>query len=864
MHLDKTTIETSIPDVFAQQVYRHGQRPAIVTERYRVTYQELDVLTNRIANALIANGHCHGQTVAILLEQGIPQIASILGILKTGGIYVPLDLALGRQRLRVVLQDANPHIILTDRINRSLATLISSGRRRMLIIEEDLQQHPDEFQVQSLSPNDSAYVYYTSGTTGDPKGVVDNHRNILHNIARYTNTLNIGCSDRLTLLQSCGFSGAVSNIFTSLLNGAVLLPFDVRARGVSALAKWLTAEQPTIFHSVPSLFRQLMRYCDTLPNLRIIRLEGDLVRPIDIETFNRHFDGSCTLVNGLGATETGITAQYFIKHGASMPGNSVPVGKATQDICIDVVDEQNRPVRQGDCGEIVITSRYLARGYWRRPELTEKAFSEIDSETRSYRTGDLGRIDRLGLLELHGRLDSLTKIRGEWVDLNALEAALTRCAGVKDAIVAAPTAAASKPELTAWVLPDAGTRVTPLALREALRSQGWPQNSTPARFLVLDHWPLDLNGKVDRKALATTTEPPEKGTELQTRLEQLVAKVFEEILEVPSVSRTDDFFELGGDSLKAVEACLEIGRLTGSSMALGLFQHASSVAELAHNLSEAVSQGNLVPLQPLGDDPALFCVHAHMGHVFNLRQLAIQFAPEQKFFGLQAKGLDGIEQAETTLPAMAATYIASMREVQPQGPYLIAGYCFGSWVAVEIARQLCDAGQQVNALFLIDPQLPAGILPKGQRGEVRWQKTARFLERLRGSTPRSLMRDLRFRLYATVDRVRVRLLWLVVLYLPTTHWLSRHVLRRPPNAIAVMALDYRPAPYEGDACILIPNNRKIDLCERHAWESCIEGSLEFESLAGNAKDLLHEPYSRDVVACVLARINALSDSEPGR
>lgn len=205
-----------------------------------------------------------------------------------------------------------------------------------------------------------------------------------------------------------------------------------------------------------------------------------------------------------------------------------------------------------------------------------------------------------------------------------------------------------------------------------------------------------------------------------------------------------------------------------------------------------------------------------------------------------------------------------MREVQPQGPYLIAGYCFGSWVAVEIARQLCDAGQQVNALFLIDPQLPAGILPEGQRSEVKQHKIARFLKRIRGFTPRSLVRTLRFRLYKTVNRVRIRLLWLVVLHLPATHWLSRLVLRRPPNAIAVMALDYRPAPYEGDACILMPNNKKIDRYQRHAWESYIEGSLEFESLVGNDDDLLHEPYTRDVVACVLARINALADSVPGR
>jgi len=356
----------------------------------------------------------------------------------------------------------------------------------------------------------------------------------------------------------------------------------------------------------------------------------------------------------------------------------------------------------------------------------------------------------------------------------------------------------------------------------------------------------------------------EKGTEPKTQLERIVAKVFERTLDVSFVSRTDDFFELGGDSLMAVDACLEIGRLTGSSVALGSFQHASTVAKLAHNLSGAVNPGILVPLQPLGNGPALFCVHAHMGHVFNLRQLAIQFAPEQKFFGIQAKGLDCMERAETTLPAMAASYIESMREVQPCGPYLVAGYCFGSWVAVEIARQLCDAGEQVNALFLIDPQLPARMLPEGQRGEASRKKTARFLKRLRESTPRMLMRALRFRFLETVDRVRVRFLWLVVVRLPATHWIARLVLLRPPDAIAVMSLDYRPSPYKGDACILMPNNRKIDLCQRHAWESYIEGSLEFESLVGNANELLREPYTRDVVACVLARIHALSDSGPSR
>jgi amino acid adenylation domain-containing protein len=629
MRFERLAIDSSIPDLFEEQVHRRGKRLAIVTEDGCVTYEELNQLANRIAGALVANGHRHGQTVGILIEQGILQIAAILGSLKAGGIYVPLDLALGRRRLHEIVQHADSHVVLTDSINQSTAKLIIDGHRRVLNVEEDLERYPDKYSATDRSLKDFAYIYYTSGTTGDPKGVVDSDRNVLHNISRYTTSLNIDCNDRLTLLQSCGFSGAVSNIFAALLNGALLLPFDVRLRGVSALAKWLALQEPTIFHSVPSLFRQLMRYCDTLPTLRVIRLEGDLAR--------------ATLVNGLGATETGITAQYFFEHGDSVPKAGVPVGKPTHDICIDVVDANNQSLGRGHCGEIVITSRYLASGYWRRPDLTQLAFSPADGEKRSYRTGDLGRIDREGLLEVHGRMDSLARVHGQWVDLSALEAALAGCVGVSDSICAVSLSGADEPELTAWVVPVAGATVTSTSLREALRTQSWHGHSVPKNFCILERWPLDINGKVDRNALPVTKEPQKNRTVPETSLEKLVTEVYEQILGVSPISRSDDFFELGGDSLKAVEACLELNRRTGSNSALGAIQHAPVVMELARILGGEVNRGCLVPLQPRGDGPALFCVHAHMGHVFNLRNLALQLAPEQIVFGPQRIFLTYVE-----------------------------------------------------------------------------------------------------------------------------------------------------------------------------------------------------------------------------
>lgn len=859
MRFDTIPIESSIPDAFAQQVHLRGDRCAVVTENGSVTYQQLDHIANCAAGALLANGHCRGHTVAILCEQGILQIAAIMGVLKAGGIYVPLDMAVGRRRLKNIIQHAEARIVLTDRINRSVASLIGGAQMRVVNIEKDLEQYADKYQAVRLSPADFAYIYYTSGTTGDPKGVVDIHRNVLHNVARYTSSLEIDCNDRLTLVQSCGFSAAVSNIFTSLLNGAVLLPFDVRTRGVSALARWLVSQEPTIYHSVPSLFRQLMRCCDTLPTLRVIRLEGDQTRAIDVDTFNRQFDSNCTLVNGLGATETGITAQYFIENGKSLDRNVVPVGTAMRDFCFEILDASREPVPRGQYGEIVITSRYLASEYWRAPDLTNSRFSVIDGETRSYFTRDIGRINRHGLLEVHGRMDSLVKIRGEWVDLGALEVALARCDGVQDAIADLPNDGAAKTELTAWIVQDVGANVSAEVLRESLRSQDWPQCSTPTRFIILDDCPLDLNGKIDRKALAATTGRQGERTTPRSPREMLVAKVFEQVLRVGTVSRENDFFELGGDSLSAVEACLQLSRLTGSDQALGLFQHASSVAELAKSLDGAFDRGCLVPLQRRGNGPPLFCVHAHMGHVFNLRQLAGQFSPEQKFFGLQARGLTGTEPPDLTLEAMATTYAACIREVQPTGPYLISGYCFGSWVAVEIARQLRHAGHEVSALFLIDPQLPHAILAKMPGTDVEW-RLRQTLKRLRGVGANRIFQKLRRRLFNAGPKARIRTLWLIVHLFQGKRGICSRVLHRPSDAIGVMQLDYQPSAYYGDACILLPNGKALECSSRHAWASYIRGNLDFENLVGNSSDLLRDPYTRDLAACILRRIGALNNS----
>jgi amino acid adenylation domain-containing protein len=830
----KHEIEQSIPQRFAQQVQRHGERTAVLCEAGALTYAELDRASNQVASALRGLGHESGSCVAFLAEQGLVQIVAIFGVLKAGGIYVPLDPSLSRARWGEILDDSQAGVVLTDRVNEAAARLVAGAGRQVLNIAGDDLAAPSSAAAPALpvAPEAYACIYYTSGSTGRAKGVVDDHRNVLHNVARYTNHLGVTSDDRLTLLQSCGFSGAVSNIFTALLNGATLLPFDVRARGVTALAQWLALQRPTIYHSVPALFRQVMGCGIALPSLRFVRLEGDASRAIDVGVFNRHFDARCTLVNGLGATETGISAQCFIEHGAPLPEAAVPVGHATDDMRIDVCDAAGQPVAPGALGEVVVTSAYLARGYWRRPELTAAAFTAVNGGLRAYRTRDLGRFDAAGRLVCHGRIDLLAKVRGEWVDLGALEQALARCPGVRDAVAMVSDGEAGDAQLVGFFIADAATAPAPHDLREMLRGAGLAPHAVPSRFVRLERWPLDRNGKVDRRALlAVPTESssssaaaaPLRGTE------RIVAAAFERVLGVAVAGASDDFFELGGDSLKAVDVCAELARHTGSELALGVFQHAASVGALARLLDGAVSPGCLVPLQPHGSQRALFCVHAHRGHVFNLRELARQFEPEVPFFGLPARGLDGVEPPAASIEAMADDYLGRVREAQPRGPYRLAGYCFGAWVALEMARRMIQRGEHVDVLFLIAPGLPpgfAGAPPLGQRWTSRWQ-------RLRREPWRSVASWLRRRFEA-------------------------QSLPQPARSIDAMARRYRPAPFAGDAVVLIPRGELCDDATRRAWQAFIRGQVRFEVLAGDSTDVLRPPWVRDLAARMLAALGSRS------
>ncbi|MGI9657814.1 MAG: AMP-binding protein, partial [Gaiellaceae bacterium] len=334
--LPRSLLESTLPQAVLSQARRRPDAPAVIAQDASLTYRELADRSAAVASFLDTADTGRGP-VPLLLEQGAELVATILGVLRTGRAYVPLDAAIADPRLEAVLRDLGATSVVTS---SSRAKRVNQLGAQAIVVPDGATPRPS-WNDTEVDADGLAYVYFTSGTTGTAKGVVDTHRNVIHNVMRYVNGLEIGPDDRLSLLQSPWFSGAVSSMFGALLSGACSFPYDIEKHGLTGIGAWLESKEITIFHSVPSIFRHAVREERALPNLRLVRLEGDRATPRDLALFRQRFPSDCTLVNGLGATECGIVRRLFV--GANDETwddeTTVPIGYAVEDMDVQVEDE---------------------------------------------------------------------------------------------------------------------------------------------------------------------------------------------------------------------------------------------------------------------------------------------------------------------------------------------------------------------------------------------------------------------------------------------------------------------------------------------------------------------------------------------
>jgi amino acid adenylation domain-containing protein len=586
-------IEQSIPARFEQQVRRYANCLAVKTRDQTLTYAELNEAANRVAHAILTRCGEGAEPIALLLDHNAPLMAAILGVLKAGKIYVPLDATYPRARTSYMLEDSQAKLIVTNTKMRSLARELAEEASQVLNLEEIASSLSHENPGLPIVPEAFAYILYTSGSTGEPKGIVENHRNVLHFTMNYTNSCHLCADDRLTLLLSCTFSGSVHPIFSALLNGAALFLRNVEEEGVAHLADWLIQEEITVFIG-GSVFRHFVGTLtghETFPKLRLIYLGAEATTMRDVELYKKHFSADCLLVNSLGATEMKNFRKFFMDKDTPLTGGVVPVGYPVDDNEVLLLDEAGHEVGFNRIGEIAVKSRYIAPAYWRRPDLTSTTFlpDPAGGDARIYCTGDLGLMLPDDCLLHLGRKDFQVKIRGHRVELAEIEMALLDRGDIKEAVVVAREDHPGAQRLVAYLVPVSHPAPTVSDLRCLLQGK-LPDYMIPAAFVMLDALPLTLTGKVDRHALPAPgrTRPSLTSPFVMPRTptEDRLAQIWTEVLSLEQVGIHDNFLELGGHSLLAMQVASRVHDTFHVEVPLKSLFEAATVADMAEVIAE--------------------------------------------------------------------------------------------------------------------------------------------------------------------------------------------------------------------------------------------------------------------------------------
>ena len=501
-------IKQSVGAGFARVAARLPAKTAIESEGRQVSYAELDSAANAVARRLLVGDARLPARVALLFNDRIASITAMLGVLKAGDAYVPLDADDPDERVQFVLRDCAPVALITDgTLLERARTLVPEGCR--LINIDETESDGVLAPLPEVAPDALAYLFYTSGSTGQPKGVCHSHRNMLYSIGRYLEAIEIREDDRLSLLYSLSVSAGNMDIYKGLLNGASVHAYDVRRNGISPLAEWLVRAGITILHTVPTVFRHLVGSLDRshrFDGIRAVDLGGEMVFASDVTLFRRHFREDCRLANRLSATEAMLMAQYVVHPTEPYEGVQIlPVGRSPNGIKLQIQRPDGSEANAGEVGEIVVSSPSVSLGYWQRPDLNAAAFSD-DAENpgwRIYRTGDLGRIAADGNLHFLGRNGTRVKIRGQSVDLAEVEAGLRQCISVRDAAVITESRGGDQQEadrLVAYVVTGLEADRDPRKIRRELAKQV-PFYMLPSAYVFLDALPLTATGKVNRKGL---------------------------------------------------------------------------------------------------------------------------------------------------------------------------------------------------------------------------------------------------------------------------------------------------------------------------------------------------------------------------
>lgn len=588
---DRSEIEQSVVARFEFVVSQAADLPAVNSHGRVLRYGQLNQAVNQVAHAILARCGPGSEPIALLLDHDTPVIIALLAVLKAGKAYVALQPAHPPARLQALLTDLQTNLLITNDQQVGLAETIVAHSPSEKIHVLNLDRLPLDLPLANpglaITPETPSAIFYTSGSTGQPKGVVRTHRFFLHRVWLETYFDQITVNDRLSQLVSASFGASIGATFSALLNGATICLYDLRQNGLDAFRQWLHQAGITSLQLPVALYRQwreTLTEHDFFPQLRLIIPTGQLFRS-DVERLWQHFPATCRLISRYSSTEAGMVCRMVIHPDTVIQSAIVPVGYPLPDKAVSLLDEAGQPVGVGQVGEIVVRSRYLSIGYWRRPALTNQAFSTApDQEQYLYHTGDLGRMSADGCLEFIGRKDDQVKIRGYRVEPGAIVAALHCLPTIRAAAVSVDETSAGEKRLIAYLVSSCKPAPTISEMRSALATL-LPDYMMPATFIILEQLPLTTNGKLDYKRLPKPSgERPALDNVYRaprTTFEERLATLWSEILGVQPIGIDDNFLDLGGHSLAATRIIAQILTQFRVDLPLRVLFETPTIAEMA-------------------------------------------------------------------------------------------------------------------------------------------------------------------------------------------------------------------------------------------------------------------------------------------
>jgi len=816
-----------------------------------LSYRELDRRAAKLAHHLRGRGVGPETLVALYLERSLEMIVAILGVLKAGGAYVPLDAAYPRERLEFMLNDCGAAVLLTQ---SNLPSIKQSFAGSCVVVRLDsdwdtIAREPAHDTTLNSSENDLAYVIYTSGSTGGPKGVQVTHRNLAHSTSARLDYYD-DCEEKFLLLSPFTFDSSVAVIFHALCSGGTLvLPRPEFSWESHQLTELISRNHITAILCIPSVYNELLQGGDAgrLSSLRRVIVAGESCPRQLVELHHRVLP-LVQLFNEYGPTEATVWSTVYRCEPRAEKG-LVPIGCPITNTQLYVLDRNLGLLPIGVPGELYIAGEGVVRGYLGRAELTRQKFLPVPFEkktdSRMYKTGDLVCWSPDGVLRFLGRLDEQVKIRGMRIELGEIEAALADHPDVKEAAVSANEGQG----LVAHVV--AGDQyATSAAELSAFLESRLPAHMVPSAYRFVGSLPRTPNGKLDRPALSSSSRRAARPTPLgpvspRDSIEARLLPIWKEVLGTESSDVTQNFFQLGGHSLSAAKLLFGIETEFNEPLSLAFIFQAPTIELMADALrspNQSLRARTILEVQTVGSQPPLFWVRG--GPRFRL--LAQKLGADQPFLGLDIPFRDAIKlQAPYRIEDIAAFLVRAMREVQPQGPYSIAGLCVNAVIAYEMARQLKTQNEEVSLLALLDGHNHAYYKNPLRDG--------RYTGRIKHHVSRIVHSDLRGGSSYILDRIEEarrkleRTLWRL-----TSEQGSSGRAGRMHNADAIIHPAfhrYEPDAYPGNMVLLQssewPKGDYFDF--QLGWKDLIQGGIDFHRIPGDHPSMFIEP-NVDLVA----------------